>query len=262
MLRQRFATAAVGIPLFIAALLAGDLGWALLMGLLAVLGAWESGRLFRPGAGALEACLPPLFALIWVALAYTWRGGDGAGVAVYSGLALLLLVGVAGYALFSSGAPSGKGAWLGATLYPGVFFGQLVIVRELGLAAALFAVLVTWGTDTLAYGTGRLAGRRPLWPAVSPKKTWEGAMGGLFGGALAGWAVGHFAGAYAWAWGIAGAIAAILGQIGDLVESGLKRKAGVKDSGTLLPGHGGVLDRFDSLFFVGVVAYYLHPFMR
>jgi phosphatidate cytidylyltransferase len=129
----------------------------------------------------------------------------------------------------------------------------------LGLAWFLLAQVVTWLTDVGAYLVGRAWGRRKLAPAVSPGKSVEGALGGLVGGAVAAW------GATA-AFGlpvaplaalVGGALLSATGQLGDLAESLLKRQAGVKDSGTLIPGHGGILDRIDSLLFVATATYYL-----
>ena len=122
--------------------------------------------------------------------------------------------------------------------------------------AVLFLFLIVWGCDSFAYYTGKNFGRRKLAPRVSPNKTWEGTLGGLAGATLIGaaggtwWLVpelGPVGGA------VAGALASSAGQIGDLVESLWKRGAGVKDSGTFLPGHGGFYDRVDSLLFAGPV---------
>jgi phosphatidate cytidylyltransferase len=123
------------------------------------------------------------------------------------------------------------------------------------LTVVLF--LIGWATDTFAYYVGRSIGKRPLAPAVSPKKTWEGAIGGTLGALLAGvllklsilpfinWV--HVL--------VLTLIVAVVGQLGDLAESRMKRAAGVKDSGRLLPGHGGMLDRFDALILAAPAAY-------
>jgi phosphatidate cytidylyltransferase len=125
-----------------------------------------------------------------------------------------------------------------------------------GFGWVIMSFVLAWANDTAAYFAGRFLGRHKMFPRVSPKKTWEGFAGGLAGsvaGALALRAmdpVGDLAGL-----GIAGAVvlglgAAALGPLGDLVESMLKRAAGVKDSGRLIPGHGGLLDRIDALLFI------------
>jgi len=123
-----------------------------------------------------------------------------------------------------------------------------------GRLAMLLLFAVIWGGDTLAYFVGRAIGRRPLAPRISPKKTVEGAIGGLLGSLLAALGVRFaFPGAYPnldiGAFIVVVILVALAGQIGDLAESALKRGGGVKDSGAILPGHGGMLDRLDSLLF-------------
>jgi phosphatidate cytidylyltransferase len=128
-----------------------------------------------------------------------------------------------------------------------------------GLAWLLVVILVTWLSDSGAYLIGRAIGRRPLIPVVSPKKTVEGLMGGLACAALTGAvAVSLFKMDISWAVGLLiGLAIGIVGVIGDLAESVLKREAGVKDSGTLIPGHGGMLDRLDALLFTFTVGWYV-----
>jgi phosphatidate cytidylyltransferase len=129
-------------------------------------------------------------------------------------------------------------------------------VSRAGPFLLLFALVITWIGDTAAYFVGRAIGRHPLAPHLSPKKTWEGSAASLLGAVLAGLAfryrvnmeAGHLIGMAA-----AGNVA---GQIGDLLESAYKRSAGVKDSGALLPGHGGVLDRIDALVLAFPVVWY------
>jgi phosphatidate cytidylyltransferase len=128
-------------------------------------------------------------------------------------------------------------------------------LRLVSPRAVLLLFLIVWGCDSFAYYTGRAIGRRKLAPRVSPNKTWEGTLGGLAGATLIGAAGGLWlVPALGPAWGAAaGALASSAGQVGDLVESLWKRGAGVKDSGTFLPGHGGFYDRIDSLLFAGPV---------
>jgi len=130
------------------------------------------------------------------------------------------------------------------------------VLRATSPRAVLFLFLIVWGCDSFAYYVGRSLGRHKLAPHVSPKKTWEGTIGGFLGAALVGAAAGTW-----WVMPelgpvrgvIAGAVASSAGQVGDLVESLWKRGAGVKDSGMFLPGHGGFYDRIDSLLFAGPV---------
>ena len=147
-------------------------------------------------------------------------------------------------------------------LYIGWLLSHLVALRSLnsGRNWVFLVLFVTWVSDTTAFFVGRRFGRHKLAPATSPGKTWEGSIGGICGGIAVstlflaptpfqlpfspGQAV------------LLGALTSILGQAGDLFESLFKRNLGVKDSGKLMPGHGGILDRIDSLIFAGIVVYY------
>lgn len=133
-----------------------------------------------------------------------------------------------------------------------------------GLVTLLIAIIAL--SDTGAYFVGKNLGRHKLAPKISPNKTWEGSVGGVaaaFLGTAAAWYIDRtFAGAPLpgwsfWEYSITGVLLAVAGQIGDLVESMMKRDAGVKDSGNLLPGHGGILDRCDGFLFAGPMLYYL-----
>lgn len=145
-------------------------------------------------------------------------------------------------------------------LYVGIGFLYLIETREAHLAFLVFALMVVWTTDSGAYFTGRKFGKRKLWPEISPNKTIEGFFGGIIWAIAAALIYNYFVDL-----GtpllllIAVTIAAsIFGQMGDLVESALKRHFNVKDSGTILPGHGGMLDRFDSILFVMPLLHFLH----
>jgi phosphatidate cytidylyltransferase len=158
-------------------------------------------------------------------------------------------------------------------VYVAYLASHLILLRELPLqiggeyrlgASFVFLVFtVTWAADTGAYAVGSLFGRHPLLPRVSEKKTWEGAGGGVAFGALAGWAASRTFAGYLAPWqGLAlGALAAVVGLLGDLFESLLKRDAELKDTSRVIPGHGGVLDRFDSLLFTAPLIYYLLKFV-
>jgi len=138
---------------------------------------------------------------------------------------------------------------------------------EYGQNWVYLAMLTTFANDTGAYFIGRARGRHKLAPTISASKTWEGAIGGLISAILAAVLIATvlnlislklgppFVFKY-WHIVLLGFLVSIFAQIGDLVESLLKRNTGVKESGNLLPGHGGILDRFDSLIFVGAVVYY------
>ena len=132
------------------------------------------------------------------------------------------------------------------------FFG----VRQVGAMAWLLTVI--WSTDTAAYEIGRRFGKHKLAPEISPHKTWEGAVAGLVVGSILGMIAALITTDAGWfAAFIVSLFISGVGQIGDLVESKVKRLAGVKDSGNLLPGHGGILDRFDSLLLASMFMFFL-----
>lgn len=147
---------------------------------------------------------------------------------------------------------------LAGGLYVGWLSAHFVVLRGLpgGMGWMILALAATWSCDSSAYLIGRVWGRRSFFPSVSPHKTWEGALAGWVGGTvvvLIGGLVMGLPVPQALALGGAASLAAICG---DLVESMIKRQMGVKDSGALVPGHGGILDRVDSLLFVVVLVYY------
>jgi phosphatidate cytidylyltransferase len=136
----------------------------------------------------------------------------------------------------------------------------MATLRPLSLLAVLVLI---WVADTAAYFVGRAWGRRRLAPAISPGKTWEGAAGGIIGALAYAIICGEFFGPVAWApFLAAAALIAAVSIVGDLFESAAKRQASVKDSGTLLPGHGGILDRIDSATSALPLAALLMPLMK
>ena len=152
--------------------------------------------------------------------------------------------------------------WLpGGVFYSGLSGISLAAIRgddSVGLVAMLFVFAVVWATDILAYFVGRAVGGPKLAPKISPGKTWSGAIGGTVSGVVAGSAVAliHFPQTGLWIAGIA-FLLSVASQIGDLFESFIKRRFGVKDSSRLIPGHGGVMDRVDGLVFACFAAFLL-----
>lgn len=134
-----------------------------------------------------------------------------------------------------------------------------ILLRERSVHWLFFALALSWAGDTAAYYAGRLFGKHPLAPSVSPKKTWEGALGSILGSVVFGIVYMRFFMPQVSLWLIAGfsVLGNIAGQLGDLAESAIKRGAGAKDSGHILPGHGGMLDRVDSNLFALPVIYLL-----
>jgi phosphatidate cytidylyltransferase len=147
-------------------------------------------------------------------------------------------------------------AGLSGVLYCSFLIGFLIFLSRDSILV-LFAVI--WAGDSAAYYGGRALGRHPLAPKVSPKKTVEGAISGLIASVAGGTAIGIWRQIGPPWMNLAAicALTAVAGQIGDLAESALKRSAGVKDSSSILPGHGGILDRLDSLLFAAPVFYWL-----
>ncbi len=145
-------------------------------------------------------------------------------------------------------------------LYVGLLLGHYVLLRnfENGVALVFFAIIVTWLSDTGGFFIGKSMGKHSLAPTLSPKKTIEGLLGGVVFSVI-GAIICQFTFAPFFSLGqcvILGVGLALLGALGDLAESAIKRSVNVKDSGTIIPGHGGVLDRVDSLLFTGPAMYY------
>ncbi len=157
------------------------------------------------------------------------------------------------------GLPNAAVNFFGA-VYVGVMFAYILLLRYIpgqNVFYVLFTILVTWANDSAAYFIGINFGKHKLCPKISPKKSVEGAVGGFVGGLLVALIMGIVNRQPLWVMLVLGICVVVAGQFGDLIESIIKRNAGVKDSGNFLPGHGGVLDRFDSLLLAAPVVYYM-----
>jgi len=264
MLKQRILTALVLLAVLLPALFyPGPTPFYLVSLVLIGAAGWEWAR--------LQACRGPAAVFMGVALVALLAGLWWAGVVgrhwpllwlavggIWVVLAVLMLRrGVTGWQAW----PVGLRLWLGWLLLACAWL-ALVQARQLGLAFLLSALTLVWVADIAAYASGRAFGRRKLAPSLSPGKSWEGVAGGVLGVLLlgAGWLWFDGTGwgdqpslfSYLWQWGAGLAVLVLLGLtamsvVGDLLESLVKRAAGVKDSSQLLPGHGGVLDRVDAL---------------
>ena len=231
-------------PIALLCLWSGGRVWEALVTLVAVGVAWEWVELGRSRPLAWPGVLVPGAVVL-----------SGAAVAAGRGsLALLLL----GAGMLGAWLASGSRFLALGLLYVGVGALTLMWLRGddgAGRANVLFLVLLVWASDIGAYIAGRLIGGPKLAPAISPSKTWAGAVGGLLAAALVGALVAVALGGVAP--GRAALVAAGFGvasQAGDLLESWIKRRLGVKDSGRLIPGHGGLLDRLDGLLAAAAVA--------
>lgn len=272
-MKLRLLTAAVALPIVLGAVWLGGLGLAALAALAAALGAREFCRLTPPGLGPLPA-LPAMLAAAAFPLA-AWRA-DGTGeYLLYGGV--VLAAGAAGSLVwYWIRRPAAARTLLGgllllaAPLYAGGLLAHGIALRSIGETAAgggdelgrawlLLALLVVMAADTGALAVGRAIGRHPMAPRLSPAKTWEGAAGGMAAAIAAAMLLGLLLdlGVPVWQQAAAGAVIGLAGQLGDLLESRLKRAANAKDSGALMPGHGGMLDRLDSTLLALPAAYYL-----
>jgi phosphatidate cytidylyltransferase len=264
-LARRVLFSVVAAPLAIVVIYRGDALLAALLASIAALGTWELFRIARSaGVDPMDAWGIPLAALFPLAVHGVRHGfqpplaaGVVAALAVFA--TSIWTRGVGGRPLAATAVTIFGAVYTGATLSFGyaLRYHRFTIDAKGGTALILLPVILTWASDIGAYAVGRLAGRRKLIPSVSPGKTVEGAVGALVVCvrlvlrpmaqlAMPTWAVIAFALAVS-----------VTAQVGDLAESLLKREAGVKDSSQLIPGHGGILDRFDSLLFVLPVAYLL-----
>lgn len=244
----RGLSAAILIPAVLADVWLGAWWFAAMIGLLGVLAGREYVRLTLPGDKvqfALHAGAALCGAMLLIPV-----GMMGA----LAGIVALWLVS-AGLMLREKGLDAFS--LLGAG-YVGLPCLALVALRDDPASAALsvyWLFAVVWSADTLAYFAGRLIGGPKLWPAVSPKKTWAGLGGAVVGAVLASLLVMAIAGKPSTlALSLCAGLLALIEQGGDLYESALKRRAGVKDSGSLIPGHGGMLDRVDGLLAAAIGA--------
>jgi phosphatidate cytidylyltransferase len=245
----RIVVALIALPVVVLPIWFGGFWFALLALVIALAGGYEFNKLLT--AGGYHPVLP--IGLLWL-VALTLTG-------LQPGMPLLLPILTLGfmatyvYVFFQQHEPIST--WMATSIgaiYLGVMIGQMVALRYLpsGFWWLALGLAVTFANDAAAYFVGVTLGRHKLWPRISPKKTWEGTIGGwlfaaLFGGLSAYLLPVPIA---IWQGVLIGAVGGMLGLLGDLAISVLKRQVGVKDAGKLFPGHGGMLDRLDSALFV------------
>ena len=257
-LAVRLLTSAVAVPLLLVLIFKGPaLGWALLIFAATTVAAQELYAMTAPGDRVAQVF--GILATLSVALIVYFAPGDARAILTL-GVVLPLVELLVPLICVKDIANSGlrmmtlvAGPWyIGALLTT-----TSLLRRDFGPGWVLLVLSIAWLADTGGYFAGRRFGGRKLYPAVSPNKTWAGLYGALAGGTLAG------AAASLWylpslplAHGLLlGFVGGGIGQLGDLVESLLKRSVGAKDSGFIIPGHGGLLDRIDALLFVSPVTY-------
>ncbi|HZR62364.1 MAG TPA: phosphatidate cytidylyltransferase [Xanthobacteraceae bacterium] len=250
----RIVSAAVLAPIVLAIAYWGGWIFLILCGLAAAGIFWEWTHLVA-GRADLRlltlGCAALLAALMLVALGYPAI----AAVAIAIGAAL---AGAAAALGSAAGQRVGVLWAAGGVIYAGIAFLGPALLRndaKFGFQAFLFVALIVWMTDILAYFVGRGIGGPRLWPQVSPNKTWSGALGGLAGGVAAAIAVAYASGIGRWvSVGVIALALSVLAQAGDLFESAVKRRFGAKDSGRIIPGHGGLMDRLDGFLFAAAAA--------
>jgi phosphatidate cytidylyltransferase len=236
-------------------------GSAAVLAAIALFAAWFGG----PATGIVAASAAVVVWLEWEHIIGD-APADAYLLAIPVGAATL----VGGFGFLGLGFVIAAGTAIGlalarATLWPatGVAYAGLLglcllairLSTDLGVTALFFVFAIVWATDTGAFFTGRTIGGAKLWPRISPKKTWAGAIGGLVAAVAAGAVVGSGAGLPSLLPLLATAFAlSVACQFGDLFESAVKRRFGVKDSGRIIPGHGGLMDRVDGLIFACALA--------
>ena len=253
----RFASASVLLPLLLLLTWAGSFWFTLLVTAAALLGLLEFYHLAR-GRGARPAVMVGLSWTAALVIAGAAYGAQGAGSALGAGLLVsggLVLVRRKRHSALADWAFTVAGAlYLGITL----LHAPLLRQGEDGFAWVMVVLAGTFAADTGAYATGRILGRQRMAPRISPGKTWEGTVGGLVAATAVTTVVVAAQGlpVAVWLAAVLGGSIGFLSVLGDLAESLLKRAARAKEAGRLIPGHGGVLDRLDSLVFTVVLVYY------
>jgi phosphatidate cytidylyltransferase len=242
----RVASAIAMAAVALGALSAGFPFWPLLVLLIALGTGWEWNRMLaRSGSAAALGLLAGL--------------GVVTGLAAFGQAAFALIAAIVGtIALMAIGTGKGRKTHAAGLLYfglPAIALVWLGSDASHGALALLYVMVVVWVTDTAAFFTGRMLGGAKLWPSVSPNKTWSGSVGGLAGGSAAGILFAALAGAGPLGWiAVLSLGLSVACQAGDLFESALKRRYDRKDTSSLVPGHGGLMDRLDGLIAAVLVA--------
>lgn len=260
MLKTRVITAVIGFIIAVACITAGDVYYDGIITLLALLGWREFALLFKDKKVNIQVLLGYV-AVLAVMMALSASALPLAGTLA---LAFILLLYVRNTFNSKVHTTQGLSHTVFGLLYIVLGMGALLIIRKnelymfmnmpfeydyWGVTILWLLLLTTWASDTLAYFSGVAFGKHHIVPSISPNKTLEGFVGGFVGTLLMGIIYAFFVGIPVSMGAMVGLIVGVLAPLGDLFESKLKRICNVKDSGVLLPGHGGVLDRFDSLLF-------------
>lgn len=251
-MKTRIITILVGLAVFIPFIVKGGPAFALAMTVLGVIGLWELGTM--KGVDSHPSVMfPAMVGLVAVMIPDHYAPGfmGSVNLTVFYYLACIILLTLTVFRHKTFDFVDASTLMFGA-IYIGVGFRFIIEARDLGLATLMYLFLTIWSSDSGAYLIGRAIGKTKLAPEISPNKTVEGALGGVVTALIVSSVYTYFfplnLGDSNYSW-LLTAFISIVGQFGDLVESAYKRHFNVKDSGKLFPGHGGVLDRFDSLIF-------------
>jgi len=266
MLRDRVIVALLVIPPVFWVITVGGWSFALTVALVACIAVAEFGMLYR--RQGLRPAVPLMVAGVLALLAARHLSGFGSTPTLLAGLCLIGITWhLVDYERGAERSGTDFAITLAGTVYVGWLAAYLISLRQLpdGKWWVLLALPTTWLADSAAYFVGRAIGRHRMSPRLSPKKTWEGYLAGVVGGALGGGGLGLlwnlWAGPASLVNGAHGLVLGLaiggLSPLGDLGISMIKREVGVKDTGNLIPGHGGALDRIDSILWAGVLGFYL-----
>ncbi|OCA83807.1 phosphatidate cytidylyltransferase [Pseudobacillus wudalianchiensis] len=260
-MKQRIITAVIAAAAFLPVVLYGGWPFIILAYVMAIIGLIEALKMKKIAPASMPGLLSILLLCIVLMPERLTNTIEQLGYDKLQLVALFVLLLLA-YTVISKNRFHFEeaGFTVLAAMYVGFGFYYFIETREAGAVFVFFALLITWATDSGAYFVGRSLGKRKLWPEISPKKTVEGSIGGVVIAIVVALIMALLTDMNIPLPKllIATAVLSVFGQLGDLAESALKRHYGVKDSGTLLPGHGGILDRTDSWLFVFPLVHLLH----
>lgn len=268
-MRQRVITAVIALALFLPTVFFDFGGQAvnILAAAFAVVGVYELFRMKQLTILSIEGALAIIGSVLLVLPKNPWFGFLATTTSKYA-LVYFVIMLFLGLSVVSKNTYTIEEAAFPvlAMLYAGVGFESFALARSSSVVVLFFGLFVVWATDIGAYMIGRQYGKRKLWPEISPNKTIEGALGGVACALVIAMiyllvfpAKIYFGHNY-FIMVVLTIVLSVIGQFGDLVESATKRHFEVKDSGKILPGHGGILDRFDSMIFVFPMMYLLGIF--
>ncbi|MEH7177182.1 phosphatidate cytidylyltransferase [Neobacillus vireti] len=260
-MKQRIITGVVAAALFLPIVFYGGLPFVLLTYFLASVGLFELLKMKKLSIFSVHGLLALLF--LWVIL-YPEQYDDLLNTFNYTkteiGIVLILLL--LAYTVITKNRFTFEDAGFSilSAIYVGIGFYFFIETRDAGIVYIFYSLFMIWATDSGAYFVGKATGKTKLWPEISPNKTVEGSLGGVICALLVAVLFAIFSEINASIISLMAItiVLSIFGQIGDLVQSAFKRHFNVKDSGNILPGHGGILDRFDSLLFVLPLLHLFH----